>query len=178
MRRVWAAMEPGERIAATLFVLLMSSVLIDDWMLRRLWVFWKIPLAILWASALIFAVIYVGVSLRDGEGWARKVRGAVAIPLVMAGAALLLLSGAGRVVAASVFLFAHGEEMEIAQARAGPGQAVAIPYLEGVPDGGVAIIRSAISPGALPVHVQMRLTGERIRSCRPILFAAFVCGYD
>ena len=171
-------MEPGERIAAVLLVLLIGSILIHDVMIRSIWVLWIIPLALLWGSAALLALFNIGFSLRDGDGVSRKVRGAVAIPLALTCAIVLSLAGVGRVVAASAYLYAHRGEMDAAQAEAGPGQPVAMRYLEGVPNGGVAIIRSTVPPRALPMQVQLRLTGERIKFCRPILFAAYACTYD
>ena len=175
---MWAAMEQGEKVALGLFVILVASVLIHDWMLRTIWVFWLIPLLLMWGTAVLLAIFNIGFGLRDGEGWARKTRGAVAVPLALGCAALLSITGVGRVVAASAYFYWHHGEMDLAQAKAGPGQPVALPYLEGIPDGGVAIIRSAVPPRTLPVKVQLRLTGERITFCRPILFGAYACAFD
>lgn len=176
--KMWGTMEPGERIASVLFAVLIASILIHDWMIRAMWVYWLIALALIWGVAALLAIFNIGFSLRDGEGWVRKVRGAVAIPLAVICAALMSMTGVGRVVAASAFHLVHRAELDRAQAQAGFGAPVALNFIEGIPDGGVAIIRSSVPPVNLPVRVQLRLTGERIRFCRPIIFAAYACNYD
>jgi len=178
MMTSWKTLKSGERVALGLFALLVLSIMIHDWMIRSIWVLWYVPLALLGGSGVLLAVFNFGVGLRDGLDWPDKLRSALAVPLALIGAALLSVLGVGRVLEASVFLIANQANMEVAQPEAGPGQPAALRYIEGVPDGGVAIIRSPVPPRALPVKVQMRLTGERIRTCRPILFAAYPCTYD
>jgi hypothetical protein len=169
MTKAWVALEPGERVALGLSVLLIVSILIHDWMIRSIWIFWLIPLVLLWGSGLLLAVFNFWFGLRDGQDVPRKLRGALAVPAAVLCATLVSLSGVGQVVAASAFLAAHRSDMAQAEAKAGPGQPAALRYIEGVPDGGVAIIRSPVPPRTLPVKVQLRLTGERFapagRSC-------------
>jgi len=178
MTKTWGVLELGERVALRLSAWLVASILINDWMIRSIWVFWLIPLSLLWGTAVVLAIFHIGFSLRDGEDWSRKVRGAVAVPLALLSIPLLWFTGVGRVVGASAFLATHRSEMGLAQAKAGSGQSAALPYIEGVFDGGVAIIWSPVPPRSLEVKVQLRLTGERIRACRAILFDAYACNYD
>lgn len=55
----------------------------------------------------------------------------------------------------------------------------AVVYREGIPDGGVAIVRlPGRNPERLGQGVMVDLTGERIRSCRPISNSDWSCHFD
>lgn len=55
----------------------------------------------------------------------------------------------------------------------------AVVYREGIPDGGVAIVRlPGSNPERLGQGVMVDLTGERIRSCRPISNSDWSCHFD
>jgi hypothetical protein len=79
---------------------------------------------------------------------------------------------------ASLYLLSHIEEMEQAQRAAGTGQPAAIEYVEGIPDGGQAIVRSDVLPSELSQRVQLKLTGERIKRCRRIIRGSWLCSFD
>lgn len=51
-------------------------------------------------------------------------------------------------------------------------------YMEGVPDGGVAIIRSDRDPTRLATAEQLAMVGEDINRCRPLMGRDWLCGYD
>jgi hypothetical protein len=55
----------------------------------------------------------------------------------------------------------------------------AVIYREGIPDGGVAIVRlPGRNPEGLNQGTMFKLTGERIRSCRPISNSDWSCHFD
>ena len=178
MRQFFDDLENSQRVALGVFAVLTLTILLHDSMVRWISILWLIPLVIVWGIALLLAVFHIFFALREEEGWRRKSRAALAVPAAIILAVSLSVSGVGRVISASAYLFVHRDEMARAQIEAGPGMPAAMRYIEGVPDGGVAIIRSLTHPLALPVKTQIALTGERIRGCRRILFDAFACPYD
>lgn len=111
---------------------------------------------------------------------AHKVRAILAIPLLVTGAKVVDVAFApGGRLAAAIALGQRSGEMRAAQREAGPGRAAAIGYQEGIPDGGVKLIRFAAgNPEDLPVEEHLRLTGERIKGCGPLGAEDWICSYD
>lgn len=61
---------------------------------------------------------------------------------------------------------------------AGP-QPRAVVYRKGVPDGGIAIVRSPDrNPEGFSQRVMLELTGERIKSCEPVSDLDWSCHFD
>lgn len=55
----------------------------------------------------------------------------------------------------------------------------AVIYRQGIPDGGVALVRSpGRNPESLPPEVMSKLTGEPIKSCEPISETDWSCHFD
>ena len=97
------------------------------------------------------------------------------LPLVSLIVALLLNSaihGALSTRQLRTFAQLHSEELIGYPPRA-------VIYREGMPDGGVAIIRSpGQNPEGLPQRVMKDLTGERIKSCSSINDSDWSCHFD
>lgn len=94
-------------------------------------------------------------------------------------AALIL---AGLSSTAILDAFAKREMRAFAQLHsahlAGPPPRAVI-YREGIPDGGVAVVRSpGRNPESLPQAAMIDLTGERIKSCEPLSETDWSCHYD
>lgn len=55
----------------------------------------------------------------------------------------------------------------------------AVVYREGIPDGGIAIVRSpGRNPEGLTQAAMLELTGERIKSCEPVSDSDWACHFD
>lgn len=55
----------------------------------------------------------------------------------------------------------------------------AVLYSEGIPDGGIAIVRSpGRNPEGFTQTVMLDLTGERIKSCEPVSDIDWACHFD
>ena len=71
-----------------------------------------------------------------------------------------------------MFAKSHSEEL------VGPSPR-AVVYREGIPDGGIAIVRSpGRNPEGFTQGVMIALTGERIKSCKPISSSDWSCHFD
>lgn len=172
---------PTERWALFLLSALIALRFVWDPLVRGLWILAFVPLGLAWLVGLLLALFGLGWALRDHDLWHDRVRAAAAMPLALILAVLLggVASDAGRRASAALHLATHDSQMAAAQAREGAGNPALLPYIEGVPDGGVAIIRSSsLRPEELPGSEQLRLTGERIRHCGAIGGDDYVCGYD
>jgi len=169
-----------ERTAVVVFCLLVLGAALGAELYRRLWVLALLLTALLWLIALSMMIANLVSAIRDNGLTSReRVRSGAAVPLAIA--LFLLLSWVAALperAAASLYLTFHQAQFAVAVSHAGPTQAAAIPYLEGVPDGGVAIVHSpVVRPEQLSQEEQVRLTGERIHRCRRIV-GAWLCGYD
>lgn len=170
-----------ERAALFLLTVLVLVRFVWDPLIRSLWVFAFVPLGLAWFFGLLLALFGIGWAFRDHDRWNHRLRAAAAMPLALIGALLFsgVASDAGRRTFAGLHLATHQSEMAAAQARAGVGNPASLRYIEGIPDGGVAIIRSSASrPETLPNTEALRLTGERIQRCSTIGGDDYVCEYD
>lgn len=169
---------PSERIAIVVLAVLMVPTFFSATLYRAFWFLGPL-LLLLWGLALLIAVFHVGFALKDPhDGTAARLRAALAVPASVAVATALHLGVAlGPRVEASAYLLSHSAGMDAAQREAGAGQPAALPYLEGVPDGGQAIIRSSEPPNNLPGEEQYRLTAGRITGCDRIIPDAWLCRY-
>jgi len=175
-----ARLLPAERTAVVIFCLLLLGAALRAELYRRLWVLSLLPIGLLWLIALSLTVANLVSAVRDdGLTRAERMRKGAALPSAMV--LFLLLSWVAALperAAASVYLAMHKLELAAAIGQAGPEQAAAIPYIEGVPDGGVAIVHSpVVRPDRLSQEEQSRLTSERIRGCRRII-GGWLCDYD
>ncbi|GAA4003191.1 hypothetical protein [Sphingomonas humi] len=171
---------PEERLALLLGAIYIFLNLIWKELYDRYWIFAAIPHLIFWIVVLAFAIDRAASARHKDHLPPQRRRAAVAIPLVL-GSLWFVETFVGvtpRLLAASS-LALRSEEMADAQSKAGPGRAASIPYLEGIPDGGVKIIRYAEgNPKDLSQAEQLRLTGERIHGCKRIGRQDWLCGYD
>ena len=110
---------------------------------------------------------------QHGANWRRHI--GRALPLIAMAIALPLNWAAMDMLAKrDLRSFAQSHE----QALSGPAPR-AVTYREGIPDGGIAIVRS---PGHNPERfsqvVMVELTGERLRSCNAISDMDWACRFD
>lgn len=169
---------PNERFAGIVFSLLLVTSFIEAAAYRSLWIFGAAMILLIWAFAIGVAIIKCSLALRDPDlRGSIKVRAAAAMPLAVI-AALVVGRLIGPPVEASIYLAFHLDDMHRAQIAAGPNRPAAIHYVEGIPDGGVAIIRSRIPPNELESDEQVRLAGEDIHRCYRIVPDAWACGFD
>lgn len=173
--------EPSpRRIAAVIFIVLLAPTFFGAVLYRNWWLLPFIAEVIAWFIALLLAAFHVGFALKDAHpSWAARLKAASLIPIAILSVLLLHVGiGLGPRVEASLYLAAHSDAMQEAQRAAGPNQAAAMTFYEGIPDGGAAIIRSQVRPDKLSKREQSRLTGEDIQGCRRIVPDAWLCGYD
>jgi len=176
----WGRFHPTERAALVIFSLLFASTFVEGWLYRQFWILGFGALALLWFAAILAALVYTTVAIRDPAltGDART-RAVAAVPAALA---LVLFSkfglDLGSRAEASGYLLIHSSEMRRAQERAGPMRPASINFLQGIPDGGEAIIRWNGDPTQLAQTDQVKLTGERIKRCSRIVPDAWLCGYD
>ncbi|GLR47860.1 hypothetical protein [Sphingomonas astaxanthinifaciens] len=172
---------PADKVAIGLGLMYLALKIGWAALYDRLWIGAGLIEGLFWILVLAFGLSHFIEAIRSAEpGLASRWRTAVSLPIVMTG--LVLLNGATAAPArlsAALSLAARSSEMHFAEKAAGPGRAAAMPWVEGIPDGGVAIVRYASgNPVDLAMNEQLRLTGERIRHCRTIGPNEYICGYD
>jgi hypothetical protein len=171
---------PEEKIGIGLTLVAIVLGLSWAFLYQRFWVLSFLP-------SLLFFIVFIGFAigksidaikepeLSAGLRW----RKALAVPLMVGGFWMLdALTGLTSRVSAQAFLLADPDAMKAAEQKAGPGRAVAMPYIEGIPDSGVAIIRSDLDPTLLPTSEQRGLVNENINGCRPLLGRDWLCSFD
>lgn len=85
------------------------------------------------------------------------------------------MAGAG--LRGSALLHLRGRVQEFRETKV-DGYSV-LPFKSGIPDGGVAIIRTiGLSPDKLTQHQMIDLVGERIQWCSVLRDSYYLCGYD
>ncbi|UUR08062.1 hypothetical protein [Sphingomonas glaciei] len=175
-----ARLIPEEKIGIGLTLLAMALGLAGAYLYQRFWILSFIPFLLLFIVFLGFAIGKIIDATKDRDlAPSLRWRKALAVPLMVGGFwAVDGLTALTSRTSAQAFLFSHREAMNAAERKVGPGQAVAMRYLEGIPDGGVAIIRSDLEPTRLPVQRQLELVGENMNRCRPLLGRDWLCGYD
>lgn len=174
------ALIPEEKIGIGLTLVAIVLGLSWAFLYQRLWVLSLLPSLLLF---IVFMGFAIGKSIdanKEPELPVRlRWRKALAIPFMVGGFWTLdALTGLTSRVSAQAFLLANRDAMTAAEQKAGPGRAVAMRYVEGIPDGGVAIIRSDLNPTLLPTSEQRGLVNENISCCRPLLGRDWLCGFD
>lgn len=172
---------PEERLA----LLLGATYLLLDaswwWLYTQVWIGVVILSLLFWILAISFAIGRGIDAWKEPELPRRhRARRIIAMPLtLLAVGSLVWTLAPGARLAAAVSLKLRGEEMRRAQTLVGPGRAAAIPYVECIPDGGIALVRYAGGdPALLPQSEQLRLTYERIQDCKPIGASDWMCWFD
>ncbi|NJC05687.1 hypothetical protein GGQ97_001480 [Sphingomonas kaistensis] len=174
-------MIPEERIGIGLTLVAVALGLGGAYLYQRFWVLSFVPVLLLIIVVIGFAIGKSIDAIKERELPARlRWRKAVAVPLMVGGFWTLdALTGLTSRASALGYLLANQDAMIAAQRDAGPGLAASIPYLQGVPDGGIRIIRHAGGdPADLSQAEHLRLTGERIQGCRRIGRRDWTCSYD
>lgn len=171
---------PEEKIGLGLTLVAVSLGLAEAYLYQRFWVLSGIPSLLLFIVFLGFTIGKTIDAIKDRDLLpSLRWRKALAVPLMVGGFWLLDgLTGFTSFASAQAFVFKHRDAMLVAEQKAGPGQAVAMRYLDGIPDGGVAIIRANLEPTRLPTKRQLELVGENINRCRPLLGRDWLCGFD
>lgn len=171
---------PEEKIGIGLALMAASLGLAEGYLYQRFWVLSVIPGLLLFIVFMGLAIGKTIDAIKDCDlPSSRRWRKALAVPLLVGGFWVLDgLTGLTSRTSAQAFVFAHRDAMIAAERKAGPGEAVAMRYLEGIPDGGVAIIRADHDPSRLPTPRQVDLVGEDINRCRPLLGRDWLCRFD
>ena len=177
LRRLQANTWIGAALAAIYLILCAFWV----WLYNRFWIFGGLAFLLFWIVALS-TVFGRGIDAAKNPDLSSgaKMRAIIAIPLFLLAAKVVDVEWSlGVRVAARIAIEGRSAELEEAQRKAGAGQAAAIPYMEGVPDGGAALIRYAGgNPAKLAWAEQSRLVGENIYLCRTIGRSDWICWYD
>jgi hypothetical protein len=171
---------PEEKIGIVLTLIAIVLGLSWAFLYQRFWVLSFLP-------SLLFFIVFIGFAVGKsidaikepevpaGLRW----RKALAIPLMVGGFWTLdALTGLTSRASAYAFLWTHGDELAAAERLAGPGRPVALPYIQDVPDSGVAIIRSDVEPTRLSDRQQRWLVSEPINKCRRLQQRDWQCWYD
>lgn len=131
-----------------------------------------------WSIATICAIfVSIGVIILKPDPHASAFRMTVGrvLPLIALAAGLYLSSLASGALVdhrMQAFAEAHGNELTGPEPRA-------VVYRAGIPDGGVAIVRSTKrNPETLEQGAMIDLTGERIKSCRRLNESDWACHFD
>lgn len=170
-----------EKIGLAFFAAAMILAGLWPWLYNRIGIGAILPAALYWLLALGFSIGRGIDAWKDPDApRRRKVRRMAAIPAAVVAALIVNTALApGERLAAKLSLAQRQAEMKVAQRKAGWGRAAAIPYVEGTPDGGLALIRYTCGdPAKLLPREHLRLTGERIRACRRIGLDDWLCSYD
>lgn len=167
----------AEKYAIFAFLLLCLLNFADAEIYSRFWVLGMGVVALVWVIVLIVAVASVIWAFKDHHPPLDALRAAAAMPIAIVVA--ILTAPLATWCAGLLYLNLHESEFVSARLSAPPGTAAAIPYIQGIPDGGVAIIETrGFRPETLPQTEMLRLTGERIKRCRPLRGDYYLCGYD
>lgn len=135
---------------------------------------WQVAWAVITLVAFATAAATVFLKPEHHPSRVRMVLGRI-LPLFAMGVAILLSSFAmDALLSNRMQAFANSHQHELA------GKAPqAVIYLEGIPDGGVAIVRSpGRNPEGFSQAVMIDLTGERIKSCKPLNDTDWACHFD
>jgi hypothetical protein len=174
-------LQPNSRIGLALAASYLLLGACWAWLYNQVWIGALLPYLLYWIVALS-CVAGRGIDAAKDPGLTglASLRAIVVIPLLVVGAKVVDVAIApGERLAAAASLAVRSGEMQVAQRRAGPGRAAAIHYMEGIPDGGAALIRhSGGNPEALPRREHSRLVGERIYLCLGIGRIDWICWYD
>lgn len=162
-----------EWFAVVLAFLLLTSWFLYDYLVQSIWLLGALIAFGLWFIAALGAVIGFDEGLfRHDREWRRF---APAFVLVIALLLVSPVSSIGRWTLARLHLAQHADDFGPATA----GGARSMRYIEGVPDGGRAIIRSPRQhPASLSSADMAALTGERIRDCQRLRSDDYLCSYD
>ena len=166
-----------EKLAICAGLLLFATGLAGPYLFQRLWVFWILIVGLIWLMVLGLAASSVISAARDADAETPRLRAGLAFPLAIATVFLLGALGVPSWTSAWIHLQLHSAELAELESRTA-GKPIAIDYVDGIPDGGAKIIRSQTDPQRLPVSEHLRLTGERIHSCRKLTRRDWLCGYD
>ncbi len=172
-----ARFKPGltalEWFAAALALMLLSSWFLYDYLVQSIWLLGALIAFSLWFIAALGAVVGIGEGLiRHDREWRRF---APAFVLAMALLLVSPVSSIGRWTLARLYLAQHADDFGPATASG----ARSMRYIEGVPDGGRAIIHSPRQhPASLSNADMAALTGERIRDCQRLRSDDYLCSYD
>ncbi|WP_374139780.1 hypothetical protein [Sphingomonas sp. 32-62-10] len=170
-------LKPGlttlEWFAVAMALLLLTSWFLYDYLVQSIWLLGALIAFGLWFIAVLGAIIGIGEGLiRRDRAWRRF---APAFVLVIALLLVSPVSSIGRWTLARLYLARHAEDFGPATA----GGARSMRYIEGVPDGGRAIIHSPRQhPATFSSADMAALTGERIRDCQRLRNDDYLCGYD
>jgi hypothetical protein len=164
-----------ERVALVMFVLLLLGAFLYDPVYRALWILGAALIVGMWVLAGIFAIFGLVFAFSDVAPALPRLRTAVAVPIALAAALLLSrpVFDAGR----WTFGYLHlrwNEDAYRDQLRR-DGSPMAFRYVEGIPDGGVAIVHSR---GPLAPDQSWALIGEPIRRCDRLRGDFHLCSFD
>jgi hypothetical protein len=165
-----------EKIAIAVFALLFVLAFAQVELYRRFWVLGVLGSGLIWFVVIAWAVVRIPEALHRHDAATMRFRSVATIPMAILAA--WLLSPAAEWGAVYLHLLTHQYELDAARAQAGPGKAVSIRYIEGVPDGGVAIIDSPlVRPEALTPNEKVRLTNGNMQSCWRLRGTIYACGF-
>ena len=169
-------LEAVEWTALASAALLLSLRFFSDWLYIEFWFLGALLTFVVWVVAGLVAVFSIGWAF---DGHEHPVRRGLAMPLTLLLVFFLShpVGSFGRLVFARMEI-AENRHLIEAEAALNPGRAISIPYIDGIPDGGVAIIRSAVDPRSLPAEERMRLVGETMHHCSSVKEGYFACSYD
>lgn len=163
-----------EKIAILLFVLLFLLAVAQAELYRRFWLLGIFATGLVWFVVIAWSLVRIPEALTRHEGSVMRFRSVAAIPIAIL--AVWPLSPAAYWCAAYLHVVTHQSELDAARAKAGPEVAVSIPYIGGVPDGGVAIVDSPRArPETLSPREQLWLTSGNIHSCWRLRGATYSC---
>lgn len=171
---------PEERIGIGLALVALALGLAWATLYQRFWILSFLP----W---LLFFIVLIGFALGRGIDAVKdrdlpsniRWRKGLAIPLIVGGVLMLdTLTERTFETSARLFLWTHQDELDAAEPKAGPGRPVALQFIQGVPDGGVAMIRSKVDPTRLDDGWHRWLVSEPINECRKLRGRDWLCWFD
>ena len=174
-----AALPFNHRLAIAIFLTFtvgyFSSSFLLDWMEPQpplpsllFILFWALAIIVTLATVIVAAFAKPQGTGWNGIGERLSPLGSLAVALAITYALSAVLADAHR----KEFARIHSAEL-----AGTPPQAVI--YSEGIPDGGTAIVRlPGRNPETLPQATMVRLTGERIKHCRPLDENDWFCMFD
>jgi len=175
MRGFWHSTLPNEKASFISFAAVMCAAL---WLGLADGFAKLIPIGIGCIAILILILLSI-----FGAIWARSYTGLIrwragliapcllAIAVILCGPAAFI----SRYTSAYLYLHSHHDEFRGSTVK---GYSV-LPFREGIPDGGLAIIRTdLLRPDRLPQSSMVNLVGERIHYCDKIRQVYYRCAYD